>query len=173
MSMREPSLARRTGWLASAVLVCGCAGTAPSEPSSGEARVQADRQQLGRVVAYTAHVADGRCEPEGCQWRVLDPETSNDELVIALPAPPSRAFWDGDQAVEGAAVAVKPGEAASEPATLQKVAELLFDEAGQAFAVAQAGGLGAKGLRMFVHDLVEQTLRGVPPFVGRRGRTHS
>ena len=72
-----------------------------------------------------------------------------------------------------AVAAAKPREPAGEPATLQKLPELLLDEAGQAFPVAQAGGLRAKGLEVIAHDLVEHTLRGTPRFVARRGRDHS
>jgi hypothetical protein len=86
-----------------------------------------------------------------------------------------RAAFTGkrDQAVQAAVAAARPREPAGEPATLQKGAELLLDEAGQAFPVAQAGGLRAKGLEVIVHDLVERTRRGTPRFVARRGRGHS
>ena len=86
-----------------------------------------------------------------------------------------RAAFTGkrDQPVEAAVAAAKPREPAGEPATPQKVPELLLDEAGQAFPVAQAGGLRAKGLEVIVHDLVERTLRGTPRFVARRGRGHA
>jgi hypothetical protein len=70
-----------------------------------------------------------------------------------------------DQPVEAAVATAKPREPAGEPATLQKVPELLLDEAGQAFPVAQAGGLRAKGLEVIAHDLVERTLRGTSRFV--------
>ena len=61
-----------------------------------------------------------------------------------------------DQPVEAAVATPKPREPSGEPAALQKVAELLLDEAGQAFAVAQAGGLRAEGLEVIAHDLVER-----------------
>ncbi len=72
----------------------------------------------------------------------------------------------GDQPVEAAVVAAKSREPAGEPATLQKVPELLLDEARQSFPVAHTGGLRAKGLEVILHDLVERTLRGRPRFVG-------
>ena len=75
----------------------------------------------------------------------------------------------GSTSGRAAVAAAKPREPAGEPATLQKVPELLLDEAGQPFPVAQAGGLRAKGLEVIVHDLVERTLRGMPRFVARRG----
>jgi hypothetical protein len=83
---------------------------------------------------------------------------------------------------------VKPRKSARPPAALQKVPELLLDEARQSLPVAQTRGLRAKGLdlaqvadtrtngpqqRVFAHDLVEQALRGMPRFVGRRGRAHA
>jgi hypothetical protein len=55
---------------------------------------------------------------------------------------------------------------------VQKVPELLLDEAGQPFPVAQAGGVRAKGLEVLVHDLVQRTLRRMPWFVARRGPGH-
>jgi hypothetical protein len=67
----------------------------------------------------------------------------------------------------------KPREPAREPATLKNVPELLLDEAWQAFPVAQARGLRAKGLEVIVHDLVKRTLRGTPRFVAGRERSHS
>jgi hypothetical protein len=79
----------------------------------------------------------------------------------------------GDQSVEAAVVAAKPREPAGESATLQKVPELLLDETGHAFPVAEAGGLDEKGLDVIVHDLVKRTLGGMPRFVARRGRGHS
>jgi len=78
-----------------------------------------------------------------------------------------------DQPVEAAVAATKSREPASEPATLQKVPELLLDEAGQAFPIAQADSLCAKGLEVIVHDLIKRTLRRTPRFVRRRGRGHS
>jgi hypothetical protein len=78
-----------------------------------------------------------------------------------------------DQPVEAAVATAKPCEPAGEPATLQKIPELLLDEAGQPFPVAQAGRLRAKGLEVIVHDLVERTLRGTPRFVARRWHGHS
>jgi hypothetical protein len=80
---------------------------------------------------------------------------------------------ESDQPVEAAVATAKPREPAGEPATLQKVPELLLDEPRQPFPVAQAGRLRAKGLEVIVHDLVERTLRGRPRFVARRGRGHS
>jgi len=75
-----------------------------------------------------------------------------------------RAAFTGkrDQPVEAAVAATKPREPAREPAALKKVSELLLDEAGQAFAVAQVRGLRAKRLEVIVHDLIERTLRGIP-----------
>jgi len=52
---------------------------------------------------------------------------------------------------------------AGQPAALQKIPELLLDEAGQAIPVSHVGGLRAKGLDVFVHDLVMRTPRGTPP----------
>jgi hypothetical protein len=71
---------------------------------------------------------------------------------------PKYDSWD--QAVEAAVAAAKPREPAREPATLKVVPELLLDEAGQSFPVAEAGGPRAEGFEMIVHDLVERTLVG-------------
>jgi hypothetical protein len=78
-----------------------------------------------------------------------------------------------DQPIEAAVATAKSREPAGKPATLQKVPELLLDEAGQAFPIAQADRLRAKGLEVIVHDLIKRTLRGTPRFVPRRGRGHS
>ena len=78
-----------------------------------------------------------------------------------------------DEPVEAAVAAVKSREPAGQPPALQKVSELLLDEAGQPFTVAQAGGLRAKGLEVLAHDLVERMLRGTPWLIARRGRGHS
>jgi hypothetical protein len=56
---------------------------------------------------------------------------------------------------------------------MQKVPELLLDEARQFLSVAQTRGLRPKGLEVIAHDLVEHSLRGMPRFVGRRGRAHA
>ena len=78
-----------------------------------------------------------------------------------------------DQSVEGTVVAVKPRKPARQPATLQKVPELLLDDARESLPLAQTCGLCAKGLEVIAHNLVEQTLRRMPRFVGRRGRAHA
>ena len=59
---------------------------------------------------------------------------------------------------------MKPRKPARQPAALQKVPELLLDEARQSLPVAQTRGLRAKGLEVIAHDLVEQTLRGMARF---------
>ena len=104
-----------------------------------------------------------------------------DQVGRSVGHPAAAATWTEraalagkrDKPVEAAVAAAKPREPAREPATLKKVPELLLDEAGQAFPVAQVGGLHAEGLEVIVHDLVERTLRGTPRFVARRGRGHS
>jgi len=55
----------------------------------------------------------------------------------------------------------------------QKVAELLFDESGQAFTVAQRRRLRAERLEMFEDDLVKQTVRGITRLVRGRGLCHA
>jgi len=77
------------------------------------------------------------------------------------------------QPIEATVPAAKPREPTGKPATLQKTPKLLLHEAGQAFPVAQAGGLRAKGLEMILHDLVERNLPWISRFVGRRGRGHA
>ena len=86
-----------------------------------------------------------------------------------------RATFAGerDEPVETAVATAKPREPVGEPAALEKVPKLLLHEAGQAFSLAQAGGVRAKGLEVIVHDLIEPTLRGMPKFVGCRARGHS
>jgi len=104
-----------------------------------------------------------------------------DQVSGSLGHPAAAATWTKraalagkrDQAVEAAVAAAKPREPAGEPATLKKIPELLLDEAGQTFPLAQTGSLRAKGLQVIVHDLVERTLRGIPRFEARRGCGHS
>jgi len=55
---------------------------------------------------------------------------------------------EGDQTVGATGATSKPSEPAREPAASQKAPELLLDEAGQPFSIAQAGRLGAKGLEV-------------------------
>jgi hypothetical protein len=81
----------------------------------------------------------------------------------------ARPLRKRDKPVEAAVAAAKPREPAREPATLKKVPELLLDETGQPFPVAQADDLRAKSLEVIAHDLVQRTLRGTPRFVARRG----
>jgi hypothetical protein len=82
------------------------------------------------------------------------------EPVIERPGAPNSSSClsadnrKGDEPVEAAVATAKPREPAGEPSTLKKVPELLLDEAGQSFSVAQAGGLRPKGLEMIAHDLV-------------------
>jgi hypothetical protein len=99
----------------------------------------------------------------------------------ALGHPAAAATWTKraaltrkrNQPVEAAVATAKPREPAGEAATLQKVSELLLDEAGQAVPIAETRGLRAKRLEVIVHDLVERTLPGTPRFVARRGRGHA
>jgi hypothetical protein len=74
---------------------------------------------------------------------------------------------EGDQAIEAARRAPKPREAGCQSTTAEKVAELLFDEPRQAFAVAQVGGGRAEGLEVIADDLVQHALRRRPRLVGR------
>jgi hypothetical protein len=78
-----------------------------------------------------------------------------------------------DEPVEAAVVAAKPREPTGQPAAPEKVLEFLLDEAGQPFAVAETGGLRAKGFEMILHDLVEHTLGGTPRLVVGGRQSHA
>jgi hypothetical protein len=54
--------------------------------------------------------------------------------------------------VEVAVPTAKPREPAGEPATRQKVPELLLHEAGQTFSIAETRGLLAKRFEVIMHD---------------------
>lgn len=46
-----------------------------------------------------ANLGEGECLPAGCQWRVLDPATGKDELLMQLAGPPLNVYWDRDQTI--------------------------------------------------------------------------
>ena len=74
--------------------------------------------------------------------------------------------------LEGAALASKASEAASEGATRDEVAELALDEGRQRVAADAAGDLLEKGLEVLAHDAVQNTVLGRARAVGdvRPGR---
>jgi len=136
----------------------------------GAARVVIPRELVAQAVRQTQHPLSHGHVGE----HVIDEVGGALVHPAAAAARTERALArKGDEPVEAAIVAVKPREPAREPATLQEVPELLFHEAGQAFPLAQAGGLRAKGLEVIVHNSVERTLRGTPRFVIRRGCGHA
>lgn len=77
-----------------------------------------------------------------------------------------------DQAIEAARRAAKPREATGQPAAAEIVPKLVFDEPRQALPVAEAGGLRAEGLDVFVHNPVEHALGGMPRLVARGRQGH-
>jgi hypothetical protein len=73
----------------------------------------------------------------------------------------------GHQPVEPTPRAPKPCEAAPKRATLQKLAELLLDEAGQPLTVAEVGRLPSKRLEVIAHHLKQDARRRLPRPVAR------
>ena len=65
-----------------------------------------------------------------------------------------------DQPIEAAAGAPEPREARRQAAARQEVAKFLLNEARQALAIAQAGGLNAEGLEVIADQLMQGTLLG-------------
>jgi hypothetical protein len=55
---------------------------------------------------------------------------------------------------------MKPREARYERSARQEIAKLLLDKTRQSLAVAHAGRLGAEGLEVVTHQLVEFALFG-------------
>lgn len=99
----------------------------------------------------------------------------------ALGHPTATATWtdraalarEGDEAVEGAIVAVKPGKPTGEPTTAEEVAKLLLDEPRQSLTVAETRGLGPKGLEVIADHLIDRPMPRASGFVarGRQGHT--
>jgi len=80
---------------------------------------------------------------------------------------------EGHEPVQTTRGTTKSRETAAEPAATEKVAELLLDEPGQPFAIAQIGGLRAERLEVIAHDLIQHTLGGLPRLIARRRRGHA
>ena len=94
------------------------------------------------------------------------------------PPPTARAETpavtrQGHQAVEPTPLTPEPRETSAECATLQEIAKLLLDEAGQALSVAEVSHLGAKGLEVVAHHLKQNTGGGLSRFVGWRRGGHT
>lgn len=77
------------------------------------------------------------------------------------------------QPILAARVAMEPREPARQATASQEVAELLFDESRQPFAIAKRRGLCTERFEVFEDNLMERTLRRSPRFVGRRGLGHA
>ena len=72
-----------------------------------------------------------------------------------------------------AAGAPEPCEARRQTAARQEVATFLLNEARQALAIAQAGGLRAEGFEVIADQLVSGTLLGSARPIGGRGGGHA
>ena len=128
------------------------------------------RQLVSQPVGQTQHpLTHGHVGPHlidqvgGALGHPMATATRTDRAALAR---------EGDEAVEGAIVAMKPGKPTGEPPAPEHVAKLLLDEPRQAFPVAQTGCLGAEGLEILAHDLIDRALGGPARFVSRRGRGH-
>jgi hypothetical protein len=116
----------------------------PPHPSAAAA--------LGTLALSQGHVGEHAIDEVGGALRHSSTTpTRTDRAILARAIASSRSLvLSADQPVEAASVAAKPREPAGEPATPQKVPELLLDEAGQSLAVAQVGSLRAKRLEVIV-----------------------
>lgn len=102
------------------------------------------------------------------------------QMRRALGHSPAAAAWtegpsltrEGDQTIETAAGTLKTGEPPGEPPAAQKSLELLLDERGQAVALPSARGVGAKGMVVIAHDLIEHALSRRAGFVPRGWSDH-
>ena len=89
------------------------------------------------------------------------------------PPPPVAVRCPSPEYVRPSVDIPKPGEAAGQTAAPEKVAELLLDESGQPFPVAQTGGLCAKRFEVIADHLVQHALRGTARLTGRRRQRHA
>lgn len=48
------------------------------------------------IVAYVVGTSDQGCPAGGCEWRVYDPATGEDRLLLPLPAFPHNVYWTAD-----------------------------------------------------------------------------
>jgi hypothetical protein len=94
-----------------------------------------------------------------------------EKMGRALGHPEPAAPWtqrprltgNRNRPIEAAVATAKPREPAGEPAIAKKLTKFLLDEAGQAFSVAETGGLSTKGLEVIVDELIGA------PCPGQRG----
>jgi hypothetical protein len=95
-----------------------------------------------------------------------DGEDVTRQVRGALGHAPAAAAWahraalarERHEAIQPAAGTVKPRKPARQAAAAQEPAKLLFDESRQLVSVVGAGRVGAKGLEVVPHDLIQHAL---------------
>jgi hypothetical protein len=79
----------RTSTIAAFAVIGVAVGATVSNPARSE-------PPRGAIVFYLTGLSstEEMCAAGSCEWRTFDPRTGEDHLFLALPTPPSHAFWN-------------------------------------------------------------------------------
>jgi len=135
----------------------------------GPAQIVVPRQEVPDPVRYTQHPLTYRHVWEHVIHQMRGP--LGHPAPAAARAETAPFAGKSNQAIHAAAVAPKPGEPPGQPPTPEERLKLLLDEARQAVAVAQMGGLRPERLEVIADDLMQDAPAGIAPHVlgGERG----
>jgi len=139
--------------------------------ADGATQIMVPGEEIAQPVRQREHPLPHRDIGEDVVDEMRGPSGHAPSTAARAHRPPLAR--EGDQTVGATGATSKPSEPAREPAASQKAPELLLDEAGQPFSVAQAGRLGAKGLEVLPDDLVKDLSGWIPRRVAGRGERHA